>query len=195
MTALRRSRSPDLALRSRDGRAAAAAWRFDFALGIALAVIVSFAVLFARNLVHHGLPPGNLLLAWIVLLSGAALVVVGGIALRVAGRIEGATLVLGLLAGPVVVIGLAVSPFALWGTLSALMQPEAFRAWAGPDYAEKRVQWAIAVAAVGALAPVALTARGLGRTALWDGLAIGAVAMVMIVLFGIGGGFILRAQA
>jgi len=183
------------AYRHRDERVAAAAWRFDLALGMALAITLSLAMLLVLAFADRSRPSGTLLLAWLALLSAAAATVAGGIALKVAGRIGGATLLLGMLAGPAMVFGLSVSPFALLGTFSALTQPDAFRAWAGPGYAEKRAQWGYAVGAVGALVPVALAARRLGRTALWDGLAAGAAVMVLIVLFGIGGGFMVRPQA
>lgn len=163
--------------------------RYDLALGIDLAVGLGLAVLFCLSLADDQRPTGRFLAAWLGLLAGAGIVIGGGVLLHRAGRVSGATTLLALMAAPACIIGFALGPFALAAAASALSNPAEFRVWAGQDLSRRLPGWGLTLGLLAPLIPASLLTRRVGRHMLGIGLALGAVAMLAFVLFGIVGGF------
>jgi hypothetical protein len=166
--------------------------RYDLALGVDLAVAVGLGFIFALSFVTGSPPSGRLLLAWLGLLGGVGLVIAGGVLLRFRERVEAATLLLSLVAAPACVIGFALAPFALIAAIAAVSDRAEFRVWAGPDFAAHLPWRLLTLGVLAALIPASLLTRPLGRHVLGLGLALGAVVMIAVVLFGIVGGFSFR---
>lgn len=169
--------------------------RYDLALGIDVAVAVALASLFALAVVNGPGPSGRLLLAWLGLLGGVGLVLAGGLLLHHRGRVSAATTLLALVAAPASVIGFALAPFTVAAALAAVSNTAEFRVWAGPDFSSHLPGWLLVLGLLAALIPAGLVTRLFGRHVLGIGLAIGAVAMIAVVLFGIVGGFSFRHMA
>jgi hypothetical protein len=176
-----------------DDRAASDLRRFDLALGVDLAAAVALTVILSVRVLAGAPPSGRDLAAWSALLGLVWGVVAGGIALHRAARTAAATRLLTLLAGPVAVIGLALAPVAVFALSAAASSPSAFRDWVGAELPERLRSWAAILSFLLALLPASLLTRRFGRHVLGYGIALGAVAMISLVLFGIAGGFLFRS--
>lgn len=165
---------------------------YDLALGIDLAVGLGLAVTFATALQFGDTPTPRFLLAWSVLLGAVWFSIAGGVILRMRERIGAATTLLAVVAAPAAVLGLALLPFSLIAVAGALSNLGQFREWAGDALAAHLPGWAASLAFLGALVPAALLTRRFGRHVLGIGIALGAVAVISVLLFGIFGGFSFR---
>lgn len=180
------------AFRSSPEAIAADRRRYDLALGIDIAVAVALVCLFALALFTGHAPSGRLLVAWLGLLGGVTVALAGGVLLQRSGRVSAGTTLLALVAAPASVIGFALAPFAVSAAIAAASNTSEFRIWAGPDFTDHLPGWLLVLGLLAALIPAGLLTRRFGRHVLGIGLAIGAVAMIAVVLFGIVGGFSFR---
>jgi hypothetical protein len=176
----------------RDDRLAADRRRYDFALGIDLAIALSLSFILALRIALDAAPQGRDLLIWAAGLGVVWAVVACGVALHRADRTPGATAALALLAGPAAVLGIALAPVALFSVSAAASAPAEFRNWVGPDLPSRLATWAVILSFLGALVPASLLTRLIGRHLLGRGITVGAFAMISVVLIGISGGFLFR---
>jgi hypothetical protein len=186
-----RGRSPGPFLRHAV-RAASDLRRFDLALGVDLATALALSFVLALRLATGSVPEGLERLAWAAALGLFWGVIAGGIVLHRLGRTGAATTLLAVLAGPVAVIGLALSPIALLSVAAAVSSPTEFRLWLGPEPVQRLTHWAVALSFIAALLPASLLTRRIGRHVLGQGIAVGAVAMISVLLIGLAGGFLYR---
>jgi hypothetical protein len=168
--------------------------RYDLALGIDLAIGLGLAVTFASALAVGGPPTPRFLLAWSVLLGGIWLAIAGGVWLRLRAHVAAATTLLALVAAPAAVIGLALLPFSLVATAAAVTNPGQFRDWAGATLPSHLPGWAASLGFLGALILASLLTRRFGRHMLGIGLALGAVALISLLLLGMFGEFSVRGM-
>lgn len=177
---------------ARNDRAAADRRRFDLALGIDLAIALALSFILALRGSAGAVPEGQDLAIWAMAPGLSWAVVACGLVLHRAGRTSGATALLAALAGPAAVLGLALAPVALLSLSAAASAPVAFRDWVGADLPSRVTMWAMILAFLAALVPASLLTRPLGRYMLGRGIALGACAMMSVVLIGISGGFLFR---
>jgi hypothetical protein len=166
--------------------------RYDLALGVDLAVAVGLCFIFVLSFLTGSPPSGRLLLAWIGLLAGTAIVITGGVLLCHRDRVGMAMTLLALIAAPAIVVGFALAPFAVAAVIAAASNMSEFRLWAGPDFRSHLPAWLTTLGVLAALIPASLLTRRFGRHMLGIGLALGAIAMISVMVFGIVGGFSFR---
>jgi hypothetical protein len=173
-------------------RAASDLRRFDLALGVDLATALALSFVFTLRWATDSAPKGQELAAWTAALGLVWGVIAGGVALNRRGRAHAATALLAFLAGPVAVVGLALAPVALFSLAAAASSPAEFRDWVGPDLPDRLAYWALVLSFIAALLPASPLTRRIGRHVLGQGIAVGACAMISVMLIGLAGGFLYR---